>query len=493
MSLSIQETVRQLVGTGLLKRDQADDVLGTQPRTLDEMLQLMERRQYLTSYQSGRIKRGELRELVLGRYKLLYRNASGSFARVFRAASLIDDNVVALKLLRARWAKDPNAVRNFQREAEVCMRFQHPNIVPIHEVGEDNGRYFFTMDFIEGGNLRDFIRIRKQLSPVEGAKCMLDVCRGLEYALEMGATHRDLKMTNVLMSSQGVAMLVDFGLAGDNVWSGRIGGDAEQRALEYASLEKGSNAPRNDPRSDIFFAGAIFYELITGEPAWPRTRDREERRQFSRYVNVRPLRQVDPSIPTSIARIVTQMMEVSPGGRYQRPAEVVRDLEEALQEIGERSAKVEPPSRRPANGSPEVANGQAATSGTKSASPTILCVEDRPKHQKIIREYFKYRGYQVLMMADYSRAIARMKAKSPPDCLVLMGKHLERSVVDIVAEAESMERETRVPALVVLTKELADELEQEQPIVDWRRVLVQPVNLKRLRLTIDKALDRTPV
>jgi serine/threonine protein kinase len=282
-----------------------------------EILQFLERRQLLTPLQTGRILKGETDGLVLGNYKLLYRNASGSFARVFRAATLDNKQVVALKLLRERWADDPRAVASFQREARICQKFVHPYIVPILDVGSQGRFHFFTMEFVEGGNLRDFLKIRHSVSPLEATRCMHQIFLGLEYALTQGATHRDLKLTNVLMSSSGVAKLVDFGLAGAESPTQVGASDDVQRALEYSSLERGTNAPRNDPRSDIFFAGSIYYELLSGESPWPRTADREERLQLSRYANVRPLNQVCPGLPPVVVNICQRMMELSPSARYQ--------------------------------------------------------------------------------------------------------------------------------------------------------------------------------
>ncbi len=475
MSATIEETIRQLIGNRLITRTEADDALSQRPATVDQLLDVMERRQYLTSYQSGRVRRGELDGLVLGKYKLLYRNASGSFARVFRAASLVDDQMVALKLLRARWAREPVCVQNFRREANVCMRFQHPNIVPIYEVGEDRGHHFFTMEFVEGGNLRDFIRIRKKLSPLEGAKCLIDVCSGLQYALGLGVTHRDLKMTNVLMSSTGVAKLVDFGLAGDDAWSGRLDGDGEQRALEYAALERGSNAPRSDPRSDIFFAGAILYELVSGRPAWPRTRDREERKQFSRYVSVLPLAQVDRSIPPCLTKVVDRMMAVSPDARYQTPGEVVSDLERAAIEMGDEA--------------PQRTTSRAAGNGNPDNKPTVLCVENRPRHQEVLRDYFGSRGYRFLLMTDLERARNRVASANPPDCLVVMAGSAG-DAVEAATQARAIESQSGVPTFLVLSQRRASELEAAGILLDERRMLIQPVNLQKLRRRIDSVLTK---
>jgi hypothetical protein len=164
-----------------------------------EILQFLERRQVLTPLQTGRILKSETDGLVLGNYKLLYRNASGSFARVFRASTLDNKQTVALKLLRERWADDPRAVASFQREARICQKFIHPYIVPILDIGSQGRFHYFTMEFVEGGNLRDFLKIRHSVSPLEATRCMYQIFQGLEYALKQGATHRDLKLTNVLL------------------------------------------------------------------------------------------------------------------------------------------------------------------------------------------------------------------------------------------------------------------------------------------------------
>lgn len=475
MSAVIQDTIRQLISAGLAKREQTDDAMHARPADLSEFLQVMERKQYLTSYQSGKIRKGSLGDLTLGQYKLLYRNASGSFARVFRAASMANNEMVALKLLRQRWAKEPEFVKNFYREANVCKRFDHLNIVPIYDVGEDNGRHYFTMEFIEGGNLRDFLRIRKKLSPVEAVRCMVDICSGLDYAINLGVTHRDMKMSNVLMSSQGVAKLVDFGLAGDDNVSSAMEDDMDHRALEYATLEKGSNAPRNDPRSDIFFAGAILYELVTGRAAWPSTRNREERKQFSRYFDVRPLAQVDPTVPKCVADVVSRMMDTSADSRYQTAGEVVADLRDALAELGEATTKV-------------AAGRVPSDSQVETAKPTVLCVENRPKHQQVLRDYFGTRGFRLLLMSDYERARNRIHSADKPDCLVVMGATANGDLKEIVEDAREMEGKTSVPALIVLNRKRALNLKESGVVLDKNRILIQPVNLKKLRLMIEKAV-----
>ena len=132
----------------------------------DELLAALEKQRLLTSFQAEKLRKSDYEGLVLGDYKLMYKNASGSFARVYRACSLYDNTMVGLKVLRERWSNDPESVRMFKREGEVGLRLKHANIVTVHDVAKEGKYHFFVMDFVEGGNLRDFLRIRGKLSPL---------------------------------------------------------------------------------------------------------------------------------------------------------------------------------------------------------------------------------------------------------------------------------------------------------------------------------------
>ena len=170
VDLNSQDELKSfLIASQLLRADQWQQVEAelVNGEDVSAILQLMEGRHILTPLQTRRILKGDTEGLVLGNYKLLYRNASGGFARVYRAETVDGQETVAVKLLRDRWASDPAAVAGFHREARICQRFKHPNIVPIYDVGSEGDFHYFTMEFVEGGNLRDFLRVRETLSPKE--------------------------------------------------------------------------------------------------------------------------------------------------------------------------------------------------------------------------------------------------------------------------------------------------------------------------------------
>ncbi|HUE15166.1 MAG TPA: protein kinase, partial [Planctomycetaceae bacterium] len=172
--MTLEELEQLLVRLRLIEPEQVEEFRSRLPPGDDsagELLRALESRHRLTPYQVSKLQKGDADALVLGDFKLLYRNASGSFARVFRAASLTDGRMLGLKVLRQRWAVNPRIVRLFRREAELSKKLIHDKIVPIYDVASQGDYHYFTMEFVEGGNLRDFLNIRKKLSAVEATRC----------------------------------------------------------------------------------------------------------------------------------------------------------------------------------------------------------------------------------------------------------------------------------------------------------------------------------
>ncbi len=112
---------------------------------------------------------------------------------MFRAATVDDNRIVALKLLRERWADDPRTVASFERESSHLPEFRSSQHCADLRNRHEGRFHYFTMEFVEGGNLRDFLKIRQHLTPLEATRCIYQICSALEYALTLGATHRDLK------------------------------------------------------------------------------------------------------------------------------------------------------------------------------------------------------------------------------------------------------------------------------------------------------------
>src|SRR5438445_4533095 len=162
------------------------------------------------------------------------------------------------------------------------------------------------MEVVEGGNLRDILAIRHKLEPKDAMRFIDDAVSGIAYAYSKGVTHRDMKLTNVLISSQGVAKLVDLGLAGIFIRKGLEleVGEKMDRTVDYAGLEKRTGVKSGDTRSDIYFLGCVLYEMLTGRPPLLMTKDARVRMSAQRFENVPPMRPEETKAPPAVFQLV---------------------------------------------------------------------------------------------------------------------------------------------------------------------------------------------
>jgi serine/threonine-protein kinase len=317
--LTCEQLTQRLQDTGLLDSRQIEAIwadLGTREITIDQLTSLLLRKDFLTNYQLERLIKGERTGYFYGTYKVLYLVGTGTFARVYRAVNVETGRIVAVKALRKRFREDKSMTEQFVREGKIGMKLRHPGIVPIYEVLEHPSSAL-VMEFVEGSNLREFFKVRKKLSPLEAMRVANDLLGGLDHAFHQGLMHRDLKMSNVLITSRGRAKLVDFGLAGQQVGGNpRDVEETNPRTIDYAALERASGVKNNDPRSDLFFVGVIIYNLLTGVSPIGESKERVARMSSARFHNIKPITGLEPSLPGRLAAFVMQSIELNPERRY---------------------------------------------------------------------------------------------------------------------------------------------------------------------------------
>ena len=156
----------------------------------------------------------------------------------------------------------------FIREGKLGLTLRNRNIVPIYDVVSDGKSHFMVMEFVEGCTLSDFVKNSKRLDPLQATQFMKQIAEAMKYAYEHGLTHRDLKLNNALLTSDRCVKLVDFGLAAMDD-SANDGSDADlpnTRTIDYAALERATGVKKDDTRSDIYFLGCMFYQMLTGRP-----------------------------------------------------------------------------------------------------------------------------------------------------------------------------------------------------------------------------------
>jgi serine/threonine protein kinase len=464
---SIAQIVRQ---SGLVSDEQLRDCWDELDSGVHDgaaLLKLLERKGYVTPWQSSKVLKGDTEGYFLGGYRVLYKIASGSFGRVFRAEEPGTGNVVAVKVLRRRWTEDPHKVELFKREGQMGMAMRHPNIVTILDVNTDRvtGQHFIVMEFVEGGNLRDFLGIRKKLEAKEAVRLLEECSAALAYAYSRNMTHRDLKLTNVLISTQGSAKLVDFGLA-----ELAAAGPGEERDIEvdrtvdYAGLERATGSKRGDVRSDVFFMGCVFYEMLCGHAPLVHTRDHVARMHKHRFENIPPISSYGVDLPQPVQALLDKMTAFEPVLRFQSPTQ----LHEAVRRV---QGEME--------GAPSV---RMAPTGPRS----IFIVEKHTKLQDRLRDWFSSKGFRVLISQDPQRALNRYE-ELPYHALIVdaraAGEQGIRTFNRIMEEADSLD--LTMAGVVILSEDQTDmaSMVHEKP---GAAVLVNPNGVPELS---DKLLE----
>jgi serine/threonine protein kinase len=490
--LTAEKIAQRSYDLGLLDERQLQEVwasLGSRNVPADDMLQLLVRREFLTNYQVERLMKGDRAGFFFGRYKVLYLVGAGTFARVYRAVHRDTGQVVAVKVLRNRFSDSPEQFNRFIREGQVGCTLRHPNIVPVYEVVSEGRVHFLVMEFVEGWNLRDFVKIRKKIEPDQAIRLMIDISEGLRYAFEHGVTHRDLKMSNVLVSSRGQAKLVDFGLAAmdETLTDDALADLPNTRTIDYAALERATGVRKDDTRSDIFFLGCIFYNMLTGEPPLSETRDRVRRLSRSRFQQIVPIRKRDPGIPDSVTLVVNKSMMFDPNKRYQTPAAMVADLEIAARRVAEEAGRSN--GSGPSGGKQRGVRTRTVWPGEEEHS--VMIVESNAQMQDIFREGFKRAGYRVLLTADPERAVARFhQAANVAEVLVLNAQEIGYPAVAAFNDLAEDKRTEYVPA-VLLLDENQQAWRQEAQAAEHRLVLSMPITMKQLRAALAKIVGST--
>lgn len=265
----------------------------------------------------------------IGRYELLEEIGQGGMSVVYRATELATSEIVAIKVLSPYIAQEPRFKARFEREVGVLSNMDHPNIVPILNYGEEQGKNYIVMPYYGGGTLQDLID-RDYMDLREVASLLADIASGLEYAHRQGIVHRDIKPSNVVLNGEGRASLSDFGFAYVSESSHSLTGSVLIGTPAFMSPEQCAGH-EVDSRSDQYSLGAVLYQATTGHlPYQAETPMGVVLKHVSEPLT-RP-RYFNPLLPDAVEAVIQRAMAKDPGLRYTSVVELSDAFEAALAE-----------------------------------------------------------------------------------------------------------------------------------------------------------------
>ncbi len=312
------------------------------------------RRGWLTKWQAESILEGRGQQLVLGSYILLDKIGEGGMGRVYKARHRLLNRIVAVKVIRKDRLANPDIGRRFQREIQATAQLSHPNVVLAYDADQVGDQFFFVMEYVEGVDFGTLVRNHGPLPIAETCDCIWQAAMGLQHAHERGLVHRDIKPTNLFLSTardeavkaalsgnisaqaldaasnlappQGVVKILDLGLA--RIVEAAPGKEPSQLTHDglvvgtpdFLAPEQARNASKVDIRSDIYGLGCTMYFVLTGEVPYPNGTTTEKLLQHSN-APIPSLRERRPDAPPELDAVLARAMAKKPDDRFQTPAE----------------------------------------------------------------------------------------------------------------------------------------------------------------------------
>jgi len=275
---------------------------------------------------------GELAGKRIGGYHLLMRIGSGGMGEVYRAMQIALGRQVALKILSPELTQDRSFVEKFLREARAAGKFNHPNVIHVHEVAEEGGTYYYSMEYVDGGSVQDLVAKGRKLDPLRATQIIMQAAHALAYAEKVGIVHCDIKPDNLMLTASGDVRLSDLGIAKTLNAKGKAEqSDGVFGSPHYMAPEQARGLPM-DHRSDLYSLGCTYYRILLGRVPFS-GKDAKEIMEKQVFDEPEPARRIDASLPPMVYTVLAKLLKKRPVERYQSASALITDLETAVSQI----------------------------------------------------------------------------------------------------------------------------------------------------------------
>ncbi len=329
-----------------------------------------------------------------GRYEITELIGIGGMADVYKATDILEDKVVAVKILKNEFADNEDFVRRFRNESKAIAVLSHPNIVKIFDVGFTDKIQFIVMEYIDGITLKEFIEQQGVLKWKDTVHFIIQILRALQHAHDRGIVHRDIKPQNIMLFPDGTIKVMDFGIARFAREEGKTISDKAIGSVHYISPEQ-ARGDVTDEKSDIYSVGVMMYEMLTGVKPFDGDNPVSVALMHMQ-TDAAPLRSINDSVPEGLEEIVMRAMQKEASKRYQSASEMIKDIEEFKKnpsivfEYKYLSDKTQYFNAVP---KPSGESEQRSASASKSDRGEVKRVGTRTKTKKNVDDYDDYDDY----------------------------------------------------------------------------------------------------
>jgi serine/threonine-protein kinase len=266
----------------------------------------------------------ENEEISISGYEVLSKIGEGGLGVVYKARQISIDRIVALKVCHKKWAGDEEFKERFLLEGRLAGKLCHPNLITVFDVGKEDWKCYFSMEFVEGQSVEDILNRSGKMTPARAINTVIQVAKAINYLKDHNIVHCDIKPGNILIAREGTVKLGDFGFVRIGLELNLSDKDSVLGTPEYISPEQALGQKNIDFRSDIYSLGVTLFDMVTGKPPY----DGDSSVVMRKHVKgeMPDPRAINPDLGREICALLKKMTAREPEDRYQTVEELIKDL-----------------------------------------------------------------------------------------------------------------------------------------------------------------------